>query len=259
MARPQKIAIDYFPLDCCFDDRVNFIEAKHGFAGFTVLIKLWQKIYSSEGYYCCFDEKAKYLFCQQYRIDRNLLNEILTTLLSENIFSLHHYQQYGILTSRGVQKRYFKIVRECKRNPIKINPNFYLLDFLEDKSGSPSISSGFPPEETPVFPEKTLFNSGINQEETFISSGDNSINSGGNPDNSGKTPVETPQIKEKKNKVNKKEIKNKEKILSNSEEKIIVLPEEKEKSSAKKEKQDEGKYGRHTYEVLAERAKNFGR
>ena len=46
MARPQKIGLDYFPLDTDIDqdDKVAIIEAQHGMLGFSVVIKLLMKI-----------------------------------------------------------------------------------------------------------------------------------------------------------------------------------------------------------------------
>ena len=46
MARPQKEGLEYFPLDVSMDDNVELIEAEHGVAGFAILIKMYQKIYS---------------------------------------------------------------------------------------------------------------------------------------------------------------------------------------------------------------------
>jgi hypothetical protein len=48
MARPKKIGLEYFPLDCQMDDKVEMLEAEHGLEGFAVYVKLLQAIYQTE-------------------------------------------------------------------------------------------------------------------------------------------------------------------------------------------------------------------
>jgi len=214
MARPRKKSIDYFPLDCILNDSVKYIEAKHGLTGFAVLVKLWSKIYASEGYYCNWNDKVKYLFCKEHNVEVELIDKILVTCFSEELLNPDIFEKYGVLTSGGIQKRYFKIIKESKRTNREIEPNFCLLGVFSVKIG---------------------------------------VNSGVNPDKNGITPVETPQRKVKESKLNKSKgkkeanppIENLEKIdLDDTEEKESINQEEetkqenKEKSSDKKEKED---------------------
>lgn len=48
MARPKKIGLEYFPLDCQMDDKVEILEAVHGLEGFAVYVKFLQAIYQTE-------------------------------------------------------------------------------------------------------------------------------------------------------------------------------------------------------------------
>lgn len=202
MARPTKKSIDYFPLDCSPNDSIKYVEAKHGIVGYAILVKLWSKIYSSDGYYCYWNDKAKYLFCKENGIELTEIEEILETCFSENIFDSDKLKKFKILTSIGIQKRYFKIIKEARRKDIEITPDFCIK--------------------------------GVN---TYI----NSINAGNNSVNSGKNPEETPQRKINKRKLNKTKLKGNndtpisEDLKSESSEEAI---EEKEKSSAKKEKRE---------------------
>lgn len=52
MARPLKEGLDYFPIDVdmAADEKVEFIEAKYGPAGFATIIHLLSAIYR-QGYY----------------------------------------------------------------------------------------------------------------------------------------------------------------------------------------------------------------
>lgn len=44
MARPQKVGLDYFELDCHMDEKIELIEAEFGLKGFAVIVKLYQSI-----------------------------------------------------------------------------------------------------------------------------------------------------------------------------------------------------------------------
>lgn len=197
MARPQRKAIDYFPLDCSMDDSVKFIEAKHGLTGFALLVKLWSKIYSSEGYYCEWSEKNKYLFCKEHNIEVELIDGILNTCFNEGVFDRGLFNTHSVLTSKGVQKRYFKIIKDGKRNYLEINPKLYLLE---------------------------------------NSSGINPLNSGTKGDNSGVYTTKESKVKESKEKVKREKEKSPpEKAKSDNPDKKTPAGK-KEKSCAKKEK-----------------------
>ena len=45
--RPLKNGVDYFPLDVVMDDKIELIESIHGIKGFGIIIKIFQKIYTS--------------------------------------------------------------------------------------------------------------------------------------------------------------------------------------------------------------------
>ncbi len=234
MARPIHKGIAYFPLDCHPNDKLRYIEAKHGLEGYAIVIKLWTKVYASEGYYSHWDERTKFLFSRENGIDPDLCERVLNTCLEESLFDPEILQKYGVLTSVGIQKRYFKIVKEAKRKSIQIWGKIYLL-------GS---DSGVTQEETRV-------NTGLTQEETRV--------------NSGVTPVESTQSKVKKSKVNKSKEKgtkkesapsknNDENFDKENESELSESPsgseEEKEKSSAKKEKEVSTKTEPISEEVL---------
>lgn len=125
MARPSKQGVDYFPLDVYLCKKFKFIEMKHGLAGFAITIKLYQYIYSL-GYYADWDEDTCVLFADEIRADRDLVEEVVEECLERKIFHRGLYEQYGILTSLGIQKRYREIVR--RRRGVEINPDYLLID-----------------------------------------------------------------------------------------------------------------------------------
>jgi len=110
MARPVKQNLDYFPLDCVMDDSIEYIESVYGLAGYAIIIKLYQKIYGSEGFYCKWDTKNRYLFAKKIGTDMGTLNSVIELACDEGIFDQDMLAKYGILTSRGIQKRYFEYI-----------------------------------------------------------------------------------------------------------------------------------------------------
>ena len=72
MARPQKAGLDYFPLDVdiASDEKVEYIEAKHGVAGFGIFIHLLMMIYRN-GYYVEWGERQLYVFSKRVNVDIN--------------------------------------------------------------------------------------------------------------------------------------------------------------------------------------------
>lgn len=116
MARPEKQGLEYFPLDINIesDDKVYLIHAKHGIVGFGLLIKLLIKIYRN-GYYMKFGEREEIIFASQNNIDVIACKNIINDCINESFFDKNIYYNYKILTSRGIQKRYFKIVERRKK------------------------------------------------------------------------------------------------------------------------------------------------
>jgi hypothetical protein len=113
MSRPIKQGLDYFPMDIDTDDKIELIEAKHGIAGFGVLVKLFQKIYK-EGYYIKWSDETQLLFSKRINVDINSINVIINDCFQYNILSKNLYEQYHILTSTGIQKRYFNATNRRK-------------------------------------------------------------------------------------------------------------------------------------------------
>ena len=124
MARPLKPSIDYFPLNCHMNDSMSLIQANFGLIGFAVVIKLWQKIYSSKGYFTEWDNDVALLFAHEHGAGVNVVKEIVQSCLSKGIFDRKLYEQYGILTSEGIQNRYAEAT--AKRRFV-LADNRYLL------------------------------------------------------------------------------------------------------------------------------------
>jgi len=125
MARPIKQGLDYFPMDVTTDDKFELIEAKHGLIGFGIIIKLFQRIYK-EGYYLKWNEEIALIFKKKINVDINLLNVVINDAIAYNILDKSCFNKYKILTSAGIQKRYFAACE--RRTGIEITKKYIIVD-----------------------------------------------------------------------------------------------------------------------------------
>ena len=128
MARPTKTGLEYFPLDVDMDqdDKLFFIEAKHGLIGFAIVVRLLMLIYK-EGYYKQYTEdKEAFMLAKRLSVEVNVLNNIINDCINEDIFNKKLFEQYGILTSRGIQKRYLEAC--ARRKEVNIFKEYCLID-----------------------------------------------------------------------------------------------------------------------------------
>ena len=129
MARPTKTGLDYFALDVCFtdtDDCIDLLEAEHGLVGFAMLIKLWQKIYAN-GYYICWNDDAVMLFARKVNETTNKVSSVINSAFRRKIFDRSAYKNFGVLTSRGIQRRYITTCAAAKRKHIIIDRRYLLV------------------------------------------------------------------------------------------------------------------------------------
>ena len=127
MARPFKSGVGYFPLDVVLEDEVELIESEHNIIGFAVLIKLYQKIYASD-YWVKWDKKSLIVFSKRINVDHNQVNVIINSCFEWGLFDEKLFKKYQILTSKGIQKRFFEIVK--RRKNIEVMEDYLLIDPL---------------------------------------------------------------------------------------------------------------------------------
>lgn len=129
MSRLLKIGLDYFELDCHLEDKIKLIQAEYGLKGFAVVVKLYQKIYGGFGYYCEWDDNRLLLFMADNGLSCdsiNLIRDIVEACIRRNLFSEKLFREFGILTSRGIQKRYLKAT--SRREKVELIKEYLLLD-----------------------------------------------------------------------------------------------------------------------------------
>lgn len=125
MARPRENGVAYFPLDVDNDDKLDLIEAEFGLTGFAVIVKLYQRIYKL-GYYCEWNEEVALLFGKRLGLGGSAVSEIVSAAIRRALFDAEIYKKYGVLTSRGIQKRYFEIV--SRRKNVEVEKRFLLIN-----------------------------------------------------------------------------------------------------------------------------------
>jgi len=127
MARPQKVGLDYFPVDVdmCNDDKIYMLEVECGLEGLALFMKLLMKIYDN-GYYIKWREKDAKIFAHKNSVEVNVINNLIKSCLSNHLFDPRLHEEEKILTSAAIQKRYFKAT--SRRKEVEYNPKYMLVD-----------------------------------------------------------------------------------------------------------------------------------
>lgn len=131
MPRPKKTNIDYFPLYCCYDERIALAEAEQGIEAFYVYIKLLMRIYGGKGYYLVWEKKNELLFAKENHIDYDKVRNVVQTLIEYGFFDEDIFRRYGILTSKEIQEHYFYAVSRRKLDDL--DERIILVNVTETK------------------------------------------------------------------------------------------------------------------------------
>lgn len=139
MARPRKKGLDYFPFDVDFfqDEKIVAIAGEFGLKGEITVVKLLCAIYRN-GYFVEWNEVMKYKLVRELQgVSVELLQKIVERLVKWGFFDESLFGSDAVLTSRGIQSRYFDAVSRRKlsdahlpfllvnvtTNPINVNIN----------------------------------------------------------------------------------------------------------------------------------------
>ncbi|HFL0060137.1 Lin1244/Lin1753 domain-containing protein [Listeria monocytogenes] len=138
MARPLKEGLDYFPLDvdADYDDKFQLIETLHGPTGFAIMIKLFMKIYSQNFFYK-WTETEQILFAKRVNVDINTLKTVVNDCIKYDLFDNNLFNEFQILTSLGIQERYFTAIGRRKKQIVVLE--YLLLDRSEVTNLCPKI------------------------------------------------------------------------------------------------------------------------
>lgn len=126
MARPLSRGIEYYPLDVDFmnDIKIRKIMKSCGPNSIAIIILLLGNIYGDEGYFMKWDEDVCFLVADAVGAKEVYVKEVLKKCLQVDLFSSELFEKYKIITSEGIQKRFFEITKRRKRDNLI---NEYLL------------------------------------------------------------------------------------------------------------------------------------
>ncbi len=117
MARPKKTGLDYFPLNVDFfsDEKVGAISGEFGIKGEIITVKLLCAIYRN-GYFILWDEALEMSLLKALPgISLELLERVVFRLVKWGFFEQDLFGTAKVLTSRGIQRRYFEAVKRRDR------------------------------------------------------------------------------------------------------------------------------------------------
>lgn len=125
----MKSGLDYFPLDVTLDSKFELLEAEYGLQGFAVIVKLYQRIYGEQGYYCEWTRDVELLFAKRINVGCNFVSEIVNAAVRRGIFNENVYKKYSVLTSKGIQQRFFEAVN--RRSKVNVKAEYLLVEVCD--------------------------------------------------------------------------------------------------------------------------------
>lgn len=154
MARPTKKGLEYFPLDTDIDqdEKIIVVVAKFGMLGFGILIRLMMEIYRN-GYYYPWSEREQLVLSMKLREPVEIVVEVVNECLKWGFFHKEMFEQQGILTSKGFQKRYLLAAGRRKGTEIaeehKLIEEVFTTEKIVSADINPDKNDIMPTESTP--------------------------------------------------------------------------------------------------------------
>lgn len=116
MSRTSKKGLDYFPMDIdLFNDlKIRKLIKYQGGKAVTVYTLLLCNIYKN-GYYMPWDKELPFVCSELTGFEEAYISEVIKTCLTLGLFSKELYDSDKVLTSKGIQQRYYRICSQCRR------------------------------------------------------------------------------------------------------------------------------------------------
>ena len=153
MGRLAQKGLEYFSIDTSWETAVKLVKAKYGaLEGVGFLMELWASIYR-ENYYREWNDETELLFSDEIKKPVEWVHEVIEYCFEKKILDKDIFNAKGVLTSHGIQKRYFKVARDSLgRNYIDYIEGITYPEFMP-KNNLPENSDKVPPY-TDKVPEK---------------------------------------------------------------------------------------------------------
>lgn len=158
MARPRKNSLDYFPLDVdIFENEKVIAVTGDNARAEIVIIKLLCAIYRN-GYFIKWSELMRMKMLRSLPgVSAGLLDDVIENLIRWDFFDKGLFDSENILTSRGIQRRFFEATKRWAGNCI--DPKYLLIELPPTRKTArtqPSASKEKPANETPTAPAPEL-------------------------------------------------------------------------------------------------------
>lgn len=130
MARPTAKGVEYFPLNVNFinDLKVRKLLLSCGAEAIAVLIYLLSTIYKDEGYYVEIHEDEIDLIALDVNVTPEFVLKVINKACEVRFFDVNLYNNFNILTSKGIQERYLKITERRKNSVVITQFNLINVD-----------------------------------------------------------------------------------------------------------------------------------
>lgn len=134
MARPIKEGVDYFSFDVGFlqDIKIKAVMNAYGGIAALILIALLCNIYKDKGYYIRFSDELTLVVAVDIGTKECTVTDVILKAVKVGFFDENIFEKYGILTSKGIQKRYFAIV--SRRKEVNFHREIMLLNINDDSN-----------------------------------------------------------------------------------------------------------------------------
>ena len=128
MARPIKQGLDYYPLDVGFlqDVKIRRIMRACGIQSIPVLISLLANIYRNDGYFLRWSPDMSFLIADELGVSEGAVTATVDKAVQVDFFNANMYECYGVLTSMGIQSRFFEAA--SRRMEVRYDARFLLIN-----------------------------------------------------------------------------------------------------------------------------------
>lgn len=142
MARPTAKGVEYFPLNVNFinDLKVRKLLLSCGAESIAVLIYLLSTIYKDEGYYVEIHEDEIDLIALDVNVTPEFVLKVINKACEVRLFDVNLYNNFNILTSKGIQERYLKITERRKNSVVITQFNLINADINSVNVNNNSIN-----------------------------------------------------------------------------------------------------------------------
>lgn len=137
MARPISKGISYFPLDVDFMQnlKIRKVIQACGPSSIAIIMLLLGNIYGDEGYFMRWDEDVCFLITEALGVKDVYTLETVKKCLQVGLFDENLFNKYKIITSKGIQSRYFEITK--RRRKVEVINQYLLVNVAETNDVCP--------------------------------------------------------------------------------------------------------------------------